>query len=115
MTNLEANKERIMYGMGFCAIAHLCRYGELCTHKICPNCEFNENVDECIKEVLAEHKKPIKLKQWERDLLDCYHSNFMFGSYDALVRMKQKGCFKGITDITMTVKEILDNCEVVER
>ena len=64
--------------------------------------------------LLSEHKKPIKLKQWERDLLDCYHSNFLFGSYDALVRMKQKGCFKGITNTSMALKEILDNCEVVE-
>lgn len=114
MTNLEAKGYRLGSKARFCVNAHICKYGENCAGKKCFDCEFNNDVNACIKAMLSEHKKPIKLKQWERDLLDRYHSNFLFGSYDSLARMKQKGYFKGITDTSMTLKEILDNCEVVE-
>lgn len=115
MTNLEANKDKLRIQNTLCVNAHICKYGESCEGKKCFGCEFYNDVNACIKAMLSEHKKPIKLKQWERDLLDCYHSNFMFGSYDALVRMKQKGCFKGITNTSMTLKEILDNCDVIDK
>ena len=118
MTNLETNKERIHEGMALCTIAHLCRYGEPCSHKICSSCEFNENVDECIKEVLAERKEPIKLKKWEYDLIranDRPHECNVFESFNTYRNMKAMGYFEGITDTYMTLKEILENCEVEDR
>lgn len=117
MTNLEANKERIREGMALCTIAHLCRYGELCTHKICSNCEFDENKSECIKEVLSEHKEPIKLKKWEYDLLKCYQEtkdDGEFVDHYILKEMQYKGHFQGV-DYNLTIEEILENCEVIEK
>lgn len=67
--------------------------------------------DNFIDWLLEEHKEPIKLKQWEKDLLEtlqckefCYH--------ELLLEMRYKGYFKGITDTTMKLSEILENCEV---
>lgn len=65
--------------------------------------------------LLEEHKEPIKLKRWEYDLLKVgYDDEFIFGNCGELLAMRDIGYFKSITDITMTVREILDNCEVVE-
>lgn len=115
MTNLEANKERIREGTALCVIAYLFRYGEQCTHIDCSSCEFNGNVDECIKEVLAEHKELIKLKQWEKDLLEeiCYIDE-RFEESSFLTGMRKRGHFENVKDISMKIIEILDNCEVVE-
>lgn len=119
MTNLEANKKRIRDGMALCIIAHLFRHGELCSHKKCLNCEFNGNVDECIKEVLAEHKEPIKLKQWEYDLLTIFENHTVndkltLDSAIIIAPMLRAGYFKGVPNTSMTIQEILENCEVVE-
>lgn len=69
--------------------------------------------------LLAEHKYPIKLKQWEKDLISVFDTNYSkqseFWSFLSLKELKQKGHFKGITDISMTLQEILDNCEVEDR
>lgn len=80
------------------------------------NCEFDKNVDECIKEVLAEHKEPIKLKQWEKDLLEeiCYIDE-RFEESLFLTGMRKRGHFEGVKDVTMTIREIIDNCEVEDR
>lgn len=68
---------------------------------------------DCIKWLCAEYKEPIKLKQWEYDLL--YEINTTdFRSVYVLVKLKEKGYFKGIPDTTMNIKDILDNCEVVD-
>lgn len=72
--------------------------------------------EEAIDWLLEERKEPIKLKRWEYDLLKVgYDDKFIFGNRGELLAMRDIGYFKGITDITMTVKEILNNCEVVER
>lgn len=71
--------------------------------------------EEAIDWLLEERKEPIKLKRWEYDLLKVgYDDEFIFGNRGELLAMRDIGYFKGITNITMTVKEILDNCEVVE-
>lgn len=117
MTNLEANKESIKTETYLCIIAHLSRYGKGCSNKACAKCEFKENVDECIKEVLAEYKEPIKLKRWEYDLIrtnDRPHECNVFESFNTYRNMKAIGYFDGIKDTFMTLKEILENCEVVE-
>lgn len=69
-----------------------------------------------------EHKEPIKLKQWERDLLASLYNTaedrFVYMGvfkYHAILRnMKLLGHFKGVTDEDMSLAKILDNCEVVE-
>ena len=64
--------------------------------------------------LLEEHKEPIKLKQWEKDLLEKFNNSQFFDYVPPLFKMKAEGYFKGVTDTTMTLKEILDNCEVIK-
>ena len=72
--------------------------------------------EEAIDWLLEERKEPIKLKRWEYDLLKVgYDDEFIFGNCGELLAMRDIGYFKSITDITMRVKEILDNCEVIEK
>lgn len=119
MTNLEANKEIIREGMALCIIAYLCKYGGVCEHKKCRDCEFNENVYECIKEVLSEHKEPIKLTEFERDVLKAftkllnYEEGDRIEDFSALQALWNGGWFRNI-DENLSIQEILENCEVVE-
>lgn len=68
--------------------------------------------------LLEEHKEPIKLKQWEYDLIikvtESINQIGSFETYKVLYKMKRMGYFRGVTNIKMTVEEILTNCEVVE-
>lgn len=76
------------------------------------------NCDDCTKSLiwLKEPYRPkIKLKQWEYDLLNIYAiPNIEFKKDCLLGELSAKGYFKGIEDTSMTPKEILNNCEVVE-
>lgn len=68
--------------------------------------------------LLEEHKEPIKLKQWEYDLIranDRPHECNVFESFNTYRNMKAIGYFEGITDTSMTLKEILENCEVIDK
>lgn len=115
MTNLEANKDKIEFG-DICLCAHIIKYGKRCNGKSCRDCEFSRNVDECIKEVLAEHKEPIKLTKFEYDLLMSYINKwYSFKNYSELKEMRNKGYFKEITDTQMTINEILESCEVIDK
>lgn len=116
MTNLEANKDKIKL-FYVCRASHICKYGKGCYGKSCDDCEFDTDKEACIKALLEEHKEPIKLKQWEYDLIrtnDMSHDR-EFRSFNTYQNMKVIGYFKGITDTSMTLKEILNNCEVVEK
>lgn len=114
MTNLEANKDKIEFG-DICLCAHIIKYGKRCNGKFCVDCEFSRNADECIKEILAEHKEPIKLTKFEYDLLMSYiNKGYSFKNYSELKEMRNKGYFEGVTDTSMTINEILDNCEVIK-
>lgn len=67
--------------------------------------------------LLAEHKEPIKLKQWEYDTIKYHGKLSKFNDIHFLMAMKNKGYFKDMNSVekcSMTIKEILDNCEVVE-
>lgn len=65
--------------------------------------------------LLEEHKEPIKLKQWEKDLLETLQcEEVKFCCHELLLEMRYKGHFKGISDIGMNLREILGNCKVVE-
>lgn len=63
--------------------------------------------------LLEEQKEKIKLKQWEYDLM-CGLGHSKFCNWYYLCYMKEKGYFKGVTDTSMTIEEILNNCEVVD-
>lgn len=65
--------------------------------------------------LLAEHKEPIKLKRWEKDLLEVgYFDRCHFNEFEELMAMRDRGYFRGIPYVEMIIKEILDNCEVIE-
>lgn len=78
-------------------------------------CEINyETVSNWL---LAEHKEPIKLKQWEYDAIKYHGKLSKFNDIYFLMAMKNKGYFKDMNSVekcSMTTKEILDNCEVIE-
>lgn len=122
MTNLEyyASKGFVTDTTILCNIAYVCKYGIDCVVEKCSKCEFNDNLNLCVQTLLKEHKESIKLKQWEYDFLNTlrkYHATtFMSDKFNEYLcdDMKQKGHFKGVHDKTMTLQEILDNCEVVE-
>jgi len=62
-----------------------------------------------------EHKEPIKLTKFEYDLLMSYiNQGYYFKNYGELKEMRNKGYFKGITDTSMKIHYILNNCEVIE-
>lgn len=115
MTNLEAARGRIKDETWFCRAAHICRYGYDCVGKSCRDCEFFKNTGECIKAMLAERKEPIKLTQWEKAVLERHKGYAVFNQCTFLNRMKGKGCFEGVADPSMSINDILNNCEVVER
>lgn len=118
MTNLEANKDKLKNKNTLCVNAHICRYGQSCYGKRCADCEFyGDSAEESIKAMLAECKEPIKLKQWEYDLLKVYQKfkdDGEFSDHFILIEMQYKGHFQDV-DYNLTIEEILDNCEVVDR
>ena len=71
-------------------------------------------VCDCIEWLCKEYKEPIKLKQWEYDLIETNDQphNRYFNSFMTYRNMKDKGYFKGVYDTNMTLAEILENCEV---
>lgn len=73
------------------------------------------SVSEVMYWLVREYEEPIKLKQWEKDLLDCaFNKRLDFKDYSDLLEMKHRGYFKGVTNTDMKLSEILENCEVVE-
>lgn len=67
--------------------------------------------------LLEEHKEPVKLKQWEYDTIKYHGKLSKFNDIHFLMAMKNKGYFKDMNSVekcSMTIKEILDNCEVIE-
>lgn len=115
MLNIEEKRYRLESKTAFCVNAHICKYGKNCSGKKCFDCEFDNDINACIKAMLDEYKDPIKLKQWEKDLLDCtFNKSLDFKDYRDLLEMKHRGYFKGISDTDMKLGEILENCEVVE-
>lgn len=64
--------------------------------------------------LLEEHKEPIKLTKFEYDLLMSYiNKGYFFKNFSELKEMRNKGYFKGITDTSMKIQYILNNCEVI--
>lgn len=83
------------------------------TKNCCDNC------DVCLKNSLImlaqEYKEPIELTQFEFDLLktiEKYNKARRFNEYIFTDMKMEKGYFKGVKDISMTIEEILENCVV---
>ena len=115
MTNLEANKDEIKKlikkGERFgCAICKA-------KNKYCTQCCGDDGDDilcNVVDWLLEEYKEPIKLKQWEYDLIEHYSVVKRFDGVDMLIVMRSKGHFKGVKDTSMSIQYILNNCEVIE-
>lgn len=120
MTNLEFYKDKILENINNhcnigCAVCFTMNGFDIedgCSGIICDSKKM-------IDWMLKEHKEPIKLKQWEKDLITVFDTSYSkqseFWSFLSLKNLKQKGYFKGITDTSMSIREILDNCEVEDR
>lgn len=79
--------------------------------------DFKKYSEKGFNWLLEEHKEPIKLTKFEYDLIrtnDSSH-NTSFRAFNTYINMKSIGYFDGITNTSMTLKEILENCEVVDR
>lgn len=65
--------------------------------------------------LLEEYKEPIKLKQWEYDLIKIHTEplHACFCNFGTLVKLYNKGYFKGIKDVSMKVEDILNNHIIV--
>lgn len=125
MTNLEYlkknfNKFKLYDEDLFCELAFTCKTGERCEgfkyercSEGCGGCQFR-NIKNAIDYLLQEHKEPIKLKQWEYDLMWGLEEGSKFHDWGSLCYMKRKGHFKGVKDTSMSIQYILNNCEVIE-
>lgn len=126
-TNLQwilenvAEEDIIIYSM--CAIAFYCKYGEWCSDlsdsnicTMCKNCEFSKLTD-ILKFLNDENKSKVKLTKFEYDLLemakDTLGEDTSFSITVCYNMKSKKGYFKNV-DSDMTLKEILENCEVVK-
>lgn len=123
MTNLERYKDEFVYMLNEDSYQPpLCNYFEkIWTYSDCSCCPFcNKDETGCdyqkfVDWLLAEHKEPIKLTKFEYDLLMSYiNKGYYFKNYSELKEMRNKGYFKGITDTSMKIIYILNNCEVIE-
>lgn len=119
MTNLEWLK-KTMNGEksdnDFCYNLHKKVKNKTCDGKSCQDCPFNY-FEDVIDYLLQEHKETIKLRQFEYDIIKI--NNYWVDIDDRIkdiiliVKLKEKGYFKGIKDTSMTPKDILEKCEIV--
>lgn len=117
MTNLEFYKDEIVdllrrghaLGCATCMLMNRKAEEPFSCHFVCEK-------EKVVDWLLKEHKEPIKLKQWEYDLIRANEMShdFRFKAFRTYRNMKAMGYFEGLTDLSMTLKEILDNCEVVD-
>lgn len=123
MTNLEFYKDEFVYMLNEDSYQPpLCNYFEkiliYSDCSCCPFCTKDEtgcDYQRFVDWLLSEHKEPIKLTQFEYDLLMSYiNKGYSFKNNSELKEMRNKGYFEGVTDISMKILEILNNCEVVD-
>lgn len=127
MTNLEwlkrltkcksANQLKFYENDMLCEIAYKLKYQDKCIIGLrdCRKCELN-TLKNSLDFLLQEHKEPIKLKQWEYDVIKYHGKLSKFNDIHFLMAMKNKGHFKDMNSVekcSMTIKEILENCEIV--
>lgn len=76
---------------------------------------FDANIKSVLDWLLSPYEKPkYKLSKFEHNLLECYlNGEFGIKDFWTLEQMQKKGCFNNIpTDVS--IRDILDNCEVIE-
>lgn len=77
--------------------------------------EGDINAEEVIDWFLEEHIKPIKLTKLEKDILEnLFYSCLEFCDYPHLLNLRKIGHFKGVENTKLKIKDILENCEVVD-
>lgn len=124
MTNLEwiknnAKNFNLNEKDGLCLIAYICKYKQACgiNKTSCNECDFNNNLKNSLNCLLEEHKEPIKLKKWEYDYFQVMKEiaptlvRDLINTDSYLLKLKEKGYFENV-DLNMTLKEVLENCEV---
>lgn len=92
-----------------------------CKRISCCDCEFHKDQSqECHKKAMKwlkqQYIKPTyELTIFENDLLQSYSNiyKYKFKAIPVLIRMKEKGYFKGV-DEDATIKDILADCEITE-
>lgn len=95
-------------------------YGLLFNTDECDNLSCNECCKKIVFKLIEEYKEPIKLSKIEYDILEsCTDESLCmmahpFERVTFLNKMKQKDYFKGVDDTAMSIKEILENCRVVD-
>lgn len=118
MRNIDIiDNDEKLNGMHICLACYKLKNGKSCGNVRCSSCEF-DSMKACYNFLGQEYKEPkpkIKLTKLEHDLLkiDVVRSS-PFGSYADYMNLKNIGHFKGITDLSMTIQDILDNCEIEE-
>lgn len=122
ITNLEwilnnVDKE-VMKFHPICVIARdYIEKEDKCIGKNCLNCKFYDThylLKFLQKKYKEKHIDPIKLSQFEYDLLrtnDQSHDRKL-SSFATYKNMKELGYFKNV-DFELTIKQVLDDCEVV--
>lgn len=120
-TNFEHYKDEIIEGW-MLDLALVDGKLKRCSRTDCNECEFNPGANKGCKQRLIEWvKKPYekpkyKLTQFEYDLLSVhkdYKTYNNIANQIHLFKMREKGYFKDI-DTNIPIREILDNCEVIE-
>lgn len=146
MTNLEyaAMKRCVITFTPLCSLAHISKYGDECTGKLCKgcdDCEFHNNVGLCVELLLAEHKEKIKLTKNEKAILESIDNFYKWIARDDdgyLYVYEKKPCkdscewenpfcyknfilfnhlfqfIKWTDDEPYNIQELLANCEVVK-
>lgn len=120
ITNLEWILENvdksIIYDLRICAIIHEHVQKNSCNNTKCCECKFRDNND-VLKFLNEKYGNKIKLTKFEYDLLEMvknsFGNNISFSTTICYDMQYKKGYFKNV-DSDMTLKEILENCEVVE-
>lgn len=119
-TNLDHYKQEVLENY-VSNLAVLDGRPKPCTETRCSNCEFNKKgPKECPKKRIEWLKKPYikptyKLTKFEKDLLQSYSNiyKYKFKAIPVLVRIKEKGYFKGV-DMDATIGDILADYELTE-
>ena len=116
MLNIEKYKDEIIHRIkekGYVADA-IYQIASQNGTRICSRIS-NESEAEIFKWLLQEYKEPVKLTQFEYDSLSFPSDNeYEFGNDLWCLHMKEKGYFKGVTDTSMEIKEIIERAEVVD-
>lgn len=116
MTNLEWLKQNFKESLSNwytppCRCIYMAENGCDCNNVLCKNCEY-DTFYKILDYLSQQHKEPIKLKQWEYDLMWGLEDS-KFHDWDYLCSMKEKGYFKGVKDTSIKIEDILKNYEIV--